>query len=350
MDKQDNEQIAEQYLEAAEAWVARLQSQQVSEQDLQQFSLWLQQSEQHQAAYDQTVALWQTMGLVKFLDEQPRQSTPAEALPTAASNDAGPSMPARSEQPARSRRNRRLGLAVAASALMLGFFVNQQLRTADDDNVQHYASAVGQLKSIDLADGSRIELNTNSRVEVRLTAGRRDINLVQGEAYFDVAKDAERPFIVSSCASEAMAVGTEFSVRCSGDEGTVTVTEGIVQVSRHIDSEGRTSQQNVVVGEQVHTDPVIGVTLPEKIDAALSTSWLKGEMVFDNTPLADVVSEANRYSRHPIILGSEQLASLRVSGLFTNNDTKTLISALERSLSLRAEKQDDGSTVLNPAP
>src|SRR5690606_36591729 len=181
-----------------------------------------------------------------------------------------------------------------------------------------YHSAVGQRSRIDLPDGSSLELNTDTVIDVKFTLERREFRLVRGEALFDVAHDVSRPFIVNSEDERVIALGTVFSVLKVGSEFIVSLFEGEVQVERlaHFRPGAKPLRSTRLdAGQQLIADTMHGFQI-SPVDTEAALGWRNGRLVFDGDPLREVVAELNRYSVRKLVLGDPELGSLRVSGTF----------------------------------
>jgi transmembrane sensor len=193
-----------------------------------------------------------------------------------------------------------------------------------------------------LADGSHVTLNTDSVVEVRFSRGHRDVDLQRGEAQFDVAHDATRPFVVHTGMGTVTALGTRFDVRrYAGDEAVVTLLRGSVAVKQG--DERRTLHPN----EQALLLERGGITV-RTIDPAQVNAWVGGWLRFADASLGEVVAEANRYSPRKLRLADPQLASLRLHGSFHVGDTASIAAAAEQLLPVRVQAQGN-DIVLSPA-
>jgi len=209
-----------------------------------------------------------------------------------------------------------------------------------------YSTEIGENRSISLADGSRIDLNARSRIEIRFSKGERDVDLLEGQALFEVAKDPTRPFIVRSDGAIVRAVGTAFDVNRSPSGTTVTVVEGRVSVD-HQDSPaaffsptgessgitkankepGKPGATYVSAGEQVTV--VAGVVTPPKhADVGAATAWTEHRLIFEATPLNEVVDDFNRYNSRPLIIDDGVLNDFHVSGVYNSTDPTSLIRFL----------------------
>jgi len=195
-----------------------------------------------------------------------------------------------------------------------------------------------------LADGSHLILDTGSRVSVRFTGERRTVALTQGQAMFEVARDAGRPFVVRAGDTEVTALGTRFDVRRSGAGARVILVEGRVAVRKPAASDTRWS---LSPGQQLLTSAPRPRVAP--VNVVASTSWSAGRLTFDDTPIAVAVAEVNRYSRSPIVLQDARLASVPVSGVFNVGDIDGFVAALSDLYGLDATISDDGRILLGSA-
>ena len=195
-----------------------------------------------------------------------------------------------------------------------------------------YHTAVGGIVAVPLVDGSKILLNTNSELKVDLTESERSVRLEQGEAYFNVAHDPRRPFIVSVGERRIVAVGTAFSVWRNEDDVRIAVTEGKVRFEK-------SDRSNVLlppgsVARTLHDEVTMQQRTVAEVDEALS--WRTGFLTFHDTPLADAVAEFNRYSMRKIILEDPAIAALRLSGKFQFSQSDAFVRLLERSFPVQA--------------
>ncbi|MCY1435382.1 Protein FecR [compost metagenome] len=189
-----------------------------------------------------------------------------------------------------------------------------------------YATRIGERRSIELADGSRVWLNSGSALSVDFSTGERRLALHAGEALFEVAKDPQRPFIVRAGDTEVMAVGTRFDVDSRGGQTRVDVTEGVVQVSKAASQPLRLS-----AGQRLSLDertPEPAAVQPLDLDSA--SAWQRGKLIFNQRPLGDVLAELERYLPESILLTDDALRAHKVSGVFDLDDPAALLKTLER--------------------
>jgi len=182
-----------------------------------------------------------------------------------------------------------------------------------------YTTQTAEQRTVTLDDGSRIELNARTRLRVVYSSQERSVDLLEGQALFEVAKDRSRPFIVRSGDARVRAVGTRFDVHRFGAAVKVTVLEGTVAVFQPAVSDFlvRTGEQTLVSGQ--------GSAPPHVTNVAAATAWTRGQLEFDETPLSEVADDFNRYSSRRLVLESPGLADFRISGVYSSTDSASLI-------------------------
>jgi transmembrane sensor len=212
------------------------------------------------------------------------------------------------------------------------------------------ATAVGEVRKLALPDGSTVVLNPDARLVVEFVAHERRIALGRGEAYFQVAKDPQRPFIVGVGSVAVRAVGTAFDVRRRADAVEVLVTEGKVRVDAASDGHSLLANtgvdrpvllagQRVVVplAESGMPGPAVPVAVtPSQISEALA--WRERRLDFKATPLAEIVAEFNRYNEHKLVIVDPALADRRFGGTFLATDYEEFVRALEADFEIVAER------------
>jgi transmembrane sensor len=210
-----------------------------------------------------------------------------------------------------------------------------------------YATDIGEQRSLRLDDGSTVELNARSRIKVRYTANERHIDLLEGQALFHVAKNKARPFIVQTGDTRVRAVGTRFDVYRKHEGTVVTVIEGQVAVAasaqpdRSAGSEpapGRRAEVAragilLAAGEQLTVPTRTQATAPvqpkpQPANIAAVTAWTQRRLIFNATPLAEVVEEFNRYNPTPLVITDPTLAATGISGSFSSSDPASLLRFL----------------------
>jgi len=196
-----------------------------------------------------------------------------------------------------------------------------------------YATDTGEQRIVQLGDGSTLTLDSRSRVRVRFSDHERDVDLLEGQALFQVAKDPARPFVVRSDSTHVRAVGTQFDVYRKVSGTTVTVVEGRVAVSP-----AAADAIQVSAGDQVVVMPS-KVMRPDHADVAAATAWTRRELVFESTPLAEVAQEFNRYNARQLIVSDASLSDFHVTGVFSSTDPASLLRFLRAQPGVHVEER-----------
>ena len=307
------------------SWFARLNQRKVSAADIKAFSAW-RRVPGNAEAFDRLQAVWEA---TETLADDPEIA----ALTERAKGGATARDRARAQF---SNILKPLGTAGALVAvLVVGLGVWSLTRPA------LYATAIGEQRTVRLDDGSRITLDTASKVEVRLGRDRRSVSLVEGQALFDVEGDPDRPFVVTAGDTRVRALGTRFDVRRVGSGARVVLIEGRVAVR---DGSEPDRAWSLAPGQQVLTAaprPVIVVA-----DLPTVTSWASGRLIFRETPIGEAIAEVNRYSPRRIELRATGFAAIPVSGAFDSGDIDGFVAALTDLYPLEARRSADGTIVL----
>ena len=251
--------------------------------------------------------------------------------------------------------------SIAAVLFVIGFTTLRLVSPpADLDN--RYTTALGEQRSILLSDGSVVELNTQSQLNVYYTDATRLVELVAGEAVFDVVEDPTRPFRVDAGTAIVEAVGTRFNVYRQNAQTVVTVVEGRVAISQPQPSlkasgalgPGAIAELPIVElapGNQVAVPAVGAISAPAAVDTRKATAWTERRLVFDGDTLETVARELNRYNRQQLTISDPALAQRTISGVFNANDPQTLFAFLEAVGDMRVgTSPGDGGWTLYPAP
>lgn len=317
-------------LSEAAAWFARLNQRTVTHASLAAFRAW-RASPENARAYAEVEALWGETGAL---------GADADIRRAVAGITRRPSLMERLRRAWSTLLGRPVAGLGAALAIAVIALLGSQAMVG-----KSYETAVGEQRFLRLADGSHLRLDTNSKIRVDFSRGARRIDLVRGQALFEVAHDATRPFIVSADGVSVRALGTRFGVRRLGSGASVTLLEGRVEVRSRREGEARVWALRP--GEQVITGP--RAARPRTVDVATATSWTRGQLVFRDVPLSAAVDEVNRYSARPIELRSPALAQTRVSGVFDSDDTEAFLAAVTALHPLRRETAPDGAVILRDA-
>jgi len=236
-------------------------------------------------------------------------------------------------------RSRRWLMAAGVGAVAAGLSGVGVLRLRTQG--QSFDTRRGEIKVAPLADGSLITLNTASRLQVSFSPRARHVNLLQGEALFDVAKDPRRPFVVQAGAVRVRAVGTSFSVHRSDDGAVqVLVREGIVEVERGGPGGGRarmtlTANTRATVAAVAEQGLSRAPLAPDEVQQRLA--WREGRIAFEGETLAEAAAEFSRYSDTRIVFADPSIGHEQITGLFQINDPVGFAQAAASALNLHAE-------------
>ncbi|MES1194684.1 MAG: FecR domain-containing protein, partial [Opitutus sp.] len=247
------------------------------------------------------------------------------------------------------------GRAAAAAVVFLSL---AWPRVPGENLHEDIVTTVGAFQKLDLPDGSVVQVNTDSAIEVQYTAGERRVRLVRGEAHFSVAKNPDRPFIVSAGQVAVRAVGTAFNVRWRSAAVEVLVTEGKVQVNDSVQGgsllmpQADTETPLLVAGERatIPTQAVTGraaaaVAPVAPVEVARALAWQERRLEFEDAPLSEIVAEFNRYNTHQLVIGDPRLEAKRFTVTFRADGYPALVRLLEGGNEVTAERSE-GRTVL----
>lgn len=208
-------------------------------------------------------------------------------------------------------------------------------------------TAVDATRALALDDGSRLVLDRNSRLRVAYTATGRDVELLEGQAHFEVAKDASRPFRVHAGSVEVVAVGTSFDVATLPSRTTVTLIDGRVNVRTTSTTAQRAPRVEALTPGQQLEITANGHLDHEVVNIDNVTAWQRGMVVIDDAPLPEALEVMNRYSStHLVVLGGPALQSRRVSGVFRVGDVETEAIVLEKYFGLEEARRSEREIVL----
>jgi transmembrane sensor len=306
---------------AAALWFARLQGDDVSLQDRRDFQRWLNADARHAAAWNGVSGTWNDLSAI---EEDPAfAAMRADALGI-------------DQARAKSFDRRTWGLAAASLLVSAGgLFATQRWLGGEpakkpssipmtDEPV--FSTAVGERSTFRLADNSVVTLSTDSAVRVNQWGQERHLTLLRGQAFFQVAKDAARPFVVTAGDKSVTALGTSFDVRMEPGKLSVTLVEGRVRIAGATPKGERRVEMDAgsrFVAANA-TDWAIST-----VDTAKESAWLQGRLVFDGEPLSAVVAEMNRFSERKLALADPTLGATPVSGVFRTGQIDAFVAALK---------------------
>lgn len=310
--------LDQKLLDQAAYWIVRLRSDRCALSDKKEFSNWLESDPQHANAFDQVLDTWQASAHVSNEPEQNHRSSQWQYISAMAAT-----------------------VLVAVAAILW--------QSNKDANIyqQSFSTQAGEFAQVELPDGSIVELNTNSKIDVHFDDKARHITLYQGEAYFDINSDNQRSLEVDLGDATVSVLGTEFNIRKKSDNSHIIVTEGRVKVSEKTGHEQIAGDKAVLnQGQQISVFKRTGLGLVMPKQNSQDINWRERTLVFQETNLQQALEELNRYLKQPVDTSDESLQYSKVSGTFSLDEPDTTLSALIETFSIEQEQGNDGKTRL----
>ena len=343
MDRDQEQARLDAIAEAAAGWALRLDAPDASEADWSALQAWLGAAPEHRTAFDRAERV-----LAELTAAAPALATAYAARPPVppVAAEVQPRRRRAVDRRARGRGPERLwrpaaGLAAAAAAALAVFATVRPPAPPAPGEV--FQTAKGEDRPIALADGSRIQLNSGSRIVVRLGRDTRSVQLPEGEAAFDVAKDPTRPFLIAVGERTIRVVGTEFDVLRHNGRLQVTVRQGLVAVQA-----GQAEPVLLKAGDQYEQRAGDRAASIRRVDADAAFAWRQGELIYRDQSLAEVVDDLNRYFTVPVsVVGPA--ADLRFSGVLKIDDEDQVLRRLQGIFHVSVERRPEG-TVLRGEP
>lgn len=296
------------------AWFVRLNGGNVSDADRAALQRWLANSPRHREEYTRLADIW----------------TDLDRIPQARLQAAAP-MPR--------RMSRRVFLTAGGAAAALALSCADWTRLLFSD----HATGTGELRDVTLADGSRLQLDADTAIELAFTEHTRNVRLLRGRVFFDVAPNADRAFVVAAGEGYTRALATRFVVHEQAGTVTVAVQESAVSVSVP-DSEARM----VRAGESVSYSSRHLSEVRAAYDES-ETAWRRGKLIFEDRPLRQVLADLNRYRPGTILVTDDRLFDMRVSGIFDIHHPDGVLDAIRHTLPVRGYHITPYLVILSPA-
>lgn len=297
----------------ASDWLTKQEFGALDETETADFEAWLSQSQHHRVAYWRMKALWQDSERLVALRSPMRQPrapiAKSRVWPKVAATFA-------------------LAAAVGAGAWLTTL-----------DKPRSYSTVLGERKTITLSDGSQIDLNTKS--VLRIASSQREAWLDSGEAYFQIAHDASRPFVVHAAGHRVLDLGTKFLVRKDARKLEVSLVEGRAQIDA-ADPNGRERPAILTPGDvAIATADTISVTRKSAPTLADALGWRRGVLIFHYVPLADAVATFNRYNREQIVITDPSIGRVTVLGTFPVNDVSAFARVAKEVFGLNVARRNN---------
>jgi transmembrane sensor len=314
----------------ASEWIARLNADHVSAEDRARFEAWRRSDLLNSRAFEELSRTWNRFSRAGQLARGGVPGRPAPPLKTY-----------------RGSRRWKVPAAAAAALLVVALAIGTYVRWMA--RPETFQTAVGVQFAVNLPDGSLMEMNSNTRVQIDFDRNQRVVRLERGEAFFKVVHNAARPFWVATPDGWARDVGTQFDVYVKPGDLLVTVSEGAVQVgagrgAAAASGSGRMGSATVTLARGQQADLASGRAVKRTLSAerlAEAVAWRGGSVFFEDRPLGEVVSQLNRYSVEQLVLEGDALRKLRVGGVFQANPrgAAALLRMLEHNFGVMERRE-----------
>jgi transmembrane sensor len=316
---------AERIEAEAAAWISRRDDEGWCADDAAELAAWLDADDAHRVAFWRLEQGWrrlERLGVLRRGAAPPPVSAPGR------------------------RRVWPLAGALAAGLALL-VLAPQTSRDPVHRSVR-FETARGQQRTVALSDGSRIELNTDSDVIADVTSAGRAVQLVRGEAYFDIQHDATRPFVVYAAGRKVTVLGTSFSVRLAAGETRLVVTRGRVRLAPE-GARDPSPTEDVAAGQMAlaHDRSVLIASVTDDRAADL-LSWRTGMLTFEEATLGDVATEINRYNERQLVIVDPAAAQIRIGGSFEARNLDGFVRLMQSAYGLRAANKEDRIIISGP--
>lgn len=305
--------------EDAAAWVVRVEAGDLADAEAVAFDAWLSAAPENPLAFDDALSVSQAYAA--------SGDQVAEALATRRAP--------RPQHTTNYGRRAVVGMGAAAAAAAVAVVIAPQFAAAQTET---YTTAKGERRSVQLADGSTIDLNGGTRLTVSLTRDARQVVLDEGQAVFDVAHAAERPFTIAAGDRTVRVVGTQFDVRRLDGKLSVTVARGAVEVHPSGGATGRAYRLHPgqrLDHQEGATIALVAAAQPEEV-----LGWRQGRLVYREQPLSEVVADLNQQFATPIRIEDPALARTPISGVLVLDDQSAVIERLALLVPIRAVRSD----------
>ncbi len=336
----------DQALDEAAGWLLRFQSGEVTEAS-PDYQAWLERDEAHEEAMIRARIAWGVLGDAARSPELTRARSDALSRATTAAANRWRPLGARPAAPERPRPWIAIAAAAALIAVIPGVIVGglwmaerptapQQSYVAAD----RYETQTAETRVVTLADNTRLSLDAASAVRVRYGETERALELLSGQAHFEVASDPDRPFAVDVGSFTVTALGTAFNIERVDNETLVTLFEGALQIT------GAGTDHALAAGQQAVLRRSGDVEIADGANLEKAAAWRQGRVFLEGDPLEVAVARMNRYSRIRIMVLDSRLDDVQIGGVFNAGDVEAFVGALEAAFEIEAERVDDDLIVL----
>jgi transmembrane sensor len=333
------ESVGADRLACASEWFMRLRSESAGEEDLAEFQRWTEQHPRNAEAYRRISGSWDTVGA--------HAATPELML---GRRDALEDARRASMQRWATRRLTARPWAAAAAVTAIAVIAGIGGWKAYQGRAPVYETGLGERRTLTLEDRSVVTLDARSRMRVAFSSGARSIELEEGQARFEVARDASRPFRVRAGGQTVQALGTQFNVELVSNTVLVTLIEGLVAVTPEREGGAPAAAPGpdaieIRPGQQLIAAAAKPATVRANVDVAGTVAWQDGKLLLDNEPLESAVERMNRYSHERIVV-HPSAAQIGVSGIFNAGDAHAFVEAVTTYFPVVERRLDDRSIQL----
>jgi transmembrane sensor len=326
----------------ADYWARRMadDSDTITVAERNDFSAWLLASEENEMDYRRASGVLQLM---------------ASLPPSAQSELISPSSgEGRSESNKIAGRRNILKFAGLAASVAVGLVAGGIYLENRGIFGESHSTRTGETSTVKFSEGSVAYLNTRTRLRWLGSDDDRRVELISGEALFDVVHDEARPFSVIMDGSEIRVLGTRFNVyRKDNGDVTVTVLEGTVEVRGFAQGPSQPEWTRLVkANQQIEYRPIGLVTEPHSTDALRAVTWRSGvlQLPEEGATMATVLDELNRYTDKRILIRDPRLADIKVGGAFNTRDVKSALQKLQMGVPTIEVHESEGSYALDLRP
>jgi transmembrane sensor len=304
--------------QAADFLARRANQPRWTEKDAAELEAWLSSSLAHQTAFWRLESVWERANRLDALRQLPPRPMPTPASP----------------------RRRSLFLGLAASVAVVAAIGLSTNILVSSPRLTTYATPIGGRESIHLADGSQIDLNTDTVLRTHFKDGQRSAELVKGEALFQIKHDAAHPFVVSVAGHTVTDLGTKFLVHDDGSRLKVALIEGSARLS----ADSNSAQSKVAVlmpgDEAVATSKTLVVTRKTSAELRNELGWNRGVLVFHRATLFDVAKEYNRYNQRKIVIADDVAGARVINATLSSTDVAAFARMAKNFLGLHVEERE----------
>lgn len=330
MDRENsNEGMRDGSLDEAAQWFARLLDAKCPPEERVAFERWRNANPDHAAAYRELETIW------KRSEAAVKDPAIAAAARRALRSD-----------PAPTRRWFVPALTAGMAILVAVIALPRWLATPADPVGTAYTTTAGQQRTVQLADGSSVLLDTDTELLIRYTSRTRRVDLLHGQAQFSVHGNHAWPFVVHAGNGTVTAVGTEFQVRVDGSATDVALLKGKLAIAAQA-PDGALQSASLIGGQSLSFDQAGHITPVHAIDLQQAQGWTQGKLFVHDWRLPQLLAEMNRYNVAKIGIDDPSLQDIRISGVFRTDDQQTFLLMLQQGWAIRAKRVSDRQIVLS---